>query len=92
MIQRGPKVLIRTLALLQMAWYIAIQHHHNPLSQHDIASYVYVTKFESHSFRLHSKFGVAFAQQESCWRSQQSASKSKLGQGAAKLWQFLLSW
>ncbi len=46
-----------------MAWYIAIQEHHNPLSQHGIASYV--TKFESHSFRLHSKLGVAFAQRES---------------------------
>ena len=36
-----------------MAWYIAIQDHHNPLSQHGIASYV--TKFESQSFRLHFK-------------------------------------
>ncbi len=71
-----------------MAWYIAIQEHHNPLSQHGIASYV--TKFESHSFRLHSKLGVAFAQRESCWRSQQSASvKVKVkGQGEAKLWHF----
>ncbi len=61
--------------MLEMAWYIAIQHHDNPLTQHGIASYV--TKFESKSFRLHSKIGVAFAQQESCWRSQQSASASK---------------
>ncbi len=36
---------------------IAIQDHHNPLSQHGIASYV--TKFESKSFRLHSNSGVA---------------------------------
>ena len=40
-----------------------IQDHHNPLSQHGIASYV--TKFESKSFRLRSNFGVAFAQRES---------------------------
>ncbi len=53
--------------MLEMAWYIAIQHHDNSVSQHGIASHV--TKFESHSFRLHSTFGVAFAQQESCWRS-----------------------
>ncbi len=45
------------------------------LSQHGIASYV--TKFESQSFRLHSKYGVAFAQRERCWRSQRSASASK---------------
>jgi len=57
-----------------MAKYIAIQDHHNPLSQHGIASYV--TKFESKSFRLHSSFGAAFAQRESCWCSQQSASAS----------------
>jgi len=40
-----------------MAKYIAIQDHHNPLSQHGIASYV--TKFESKSFGLRSNFGVA---------------------------------
>ncbi len=39
---------------------IAIHHHHNPLSQHGIASYV--TKFKSQSFRLHSKPGVACVQ------------------------------
>ena len=50
-----------------MAWYIAIHDHDNPVSQHGLASYV--TKFESQSFRLRSKVGVAFAQQESCWRS-----------------------
>jgi len=50
-----------------MAWYIAIQHHDNPVTQHGLASYV--TKFESQSFRLRSKFEVAFAEQESCWRS-----------------------
>ncbi len=69
---------------------VAIQDHDNPLSQHGIASYV--TKFESKSFRLHSNFGVAFAQRESCWRSQPSASASASvkvkGQGEAKLWQF----
>ena len=85
--------MIRTFALLEMGKYIAIQDHHNPLSQHGIASYV--TKFESKSFRLRSNFGVAFAQRESCWRSQQSASasvKSKSrGKGEAKLWQFFLS-
>ena len=37
-----------------MAKYIAMQDHHNPLSQHDIASYV--TKFESKSFRLRFEF------------------------------------
>ena len=66
--------------MLEMAKDIAIQDHHNPLSQHGVASYV--TKFESKSFRLRSKFGVAFAQRESCWRSQQSASASSQSQGA----------
>ncbi len=56
-----------------MAKYIAIQDHHNPLSQHSIASYV--TKFESKSFRLRSNFGVAFAQRESCWRSQSQGAR-----------------
>jgi len=70
-----------------MARCIAIQDHDNPVTQHGLASYV--TKFESQSFRLRSKFGVAFAQQESCWRSQQSASKSR-GKGMAKLWHFFL--
>ncbi len=51
---------------MEMAWYITIQDYDNPVSQHGIASYV--TKFESQSFRLSSKFGVAFAQPESCWR------------------------
>ncbi len=60
-----------------MAWYIAIHDHDKPVTQHGLASYV--TKFESQSFRLRSKVGVAFAQQESCWRSQQSASKSRGG-------------
>ncbi len=55
---------MRTFALLEMAKYIAIQDHHNPLSQHGIASYV--TKFESKSIRLRSNFGAAFAQRESC--------------------------
>ncbi len=50
-----------------MAWYIAIHDHDNPVTQHGLASYV--TKFESQSFRLRSKVGVVFAQQESCWRS-----------------------
>ena len=71
-----------------MSWYIAIQNYYDPVSQHGIASYV--TNFESQSLRLRSNFGVAFAQQESCWRSQQSAfaSKSKSrGKGMAKLWQ-----
>ncbi len=73
-IQWGPQVLIRTFALLEMAWYIAIHDHDISVTQHGLASYV--TKFESRSFRLRSKFGVAFAQQESCWRIQQSASAS----------------
>ncbi len=46
---------------------VAIQDHDNPVTQHGLASYV--TKFKSQSFRLRSKFGVAFAQQESWWRS-----------------------
>ncbi len=46
-----------------MARCIAIQDHDNPVTQHGLASHV--TKFESQSFRLRSKFGVAFAQQES---------------------------
>ena len=74
-VQWGPQVLIRTFALLEMAKYNAIQDHHNPSSQHGTASYV--TKFESKSFKLRSNFLVAFAQRESCWRSQQSASKSR---------------
>ena len=57
------------------AWHNAIQNYYNPVSQHGIASYV--IKFESQSFRLRSNFGVAFAQQESCWRSQQSAVSSQ---------------
>ena len=52
-----------------MAWYIAIHDHDISVTQHGLASYV--TKFESQSFRLRSKFGVAFAQQESCWRRSQ---------------------
>jgi len=83
-LQWGPWVLIRTFALLEMAWYIAIHDQDNPVTQHGLASYV--TKFE---IRLRSKFGVIFAQQESCWRSQQSASASKSrGKGKAKLWHF----
>ena len=66
----GPQVLIRTSALLKMAWYIAIHDHDNPVTQHGLAS-----KFESQSFTLRSKVGVAFAQQES--RSQQSAVSSQ---------------
>ncbi len=57
--------------MLEMAWYIAIHDHDISVTQHGLASYM--TKFESQSFRLRSKFGVAFAQQASCWRSQQSA-------------------
>ena len=48
----GP---IRTFALLEMAWYIAIQHHGNPASQHVTASYV--TKFESQSFTALKNWG-----------------------------------
>jgi len=54
-----------------MAWYIA---HDISVTQHGLASYV--TKFESQSFRLRSKFGVAFAQQ-SAVSSQQSAVSSQ---------------
>ena len=52
--------MIRTFALLEMAWYIAIHDHDNPMPQHGLENYV--TKFESHSFRLRSKLEVAFAQ------------------------------
>jgi len=55
-----------------MAWYIAIHDHDNPVTQHGLASYV--TKFESQSFRLRSKVGVAFAPAVS---SQQSAVSSQ---------------
>jgi hypothetical protein len=69
-----------TFALLEMAWYITIHDYDNSVTQHGLASHV--TKFASQSFRLRAKFGVAFAQQKSCWRSQQSASASKSkGQG-----------
>ena len=61
-----------------MAWYIAIHDHDISVTQYGLASYV--TKFESQSFRLRSKFGVAFAQQESCWRSQ-SQSQSQGARG-----------
>jgi len=37
-------------------------------------------------FRLHSKSGIAFAQQKSCWRSQQSATKSE-DKARANFWQ-----
>jgi len=75
-----------------MAKYIAIQDHHNPLSQHGIASYV--TKFESKSFRLRSNFGVAFASARKLL-AQSAVSvcvcvKVK-GQGEAKLWHFFWS-
>jgi len=60
-----------------MAWCIDIQHNDNPVTQHGLASYV--TKFESQSFRLGSKFGVAFAQQgrrsdpnQQQWQTQQA--------------------
>ena len=46
--------------------------HDNPVTQHGLASYV--TKFESQSFRLRSKVGVAFAPAVS---SQQSAVSSQ---------------
>jgi len=77
-----------------MAWYIAIQDHHNPLSQHGIASYV--TKFESQSFRFHSNFGVLCSARKLLAHSAVSVCvcvevKVK-GQGEAKLWQFILSW
>ncbi len=55
--------------------------------QHGIASYV--TKFESQSFRHHSKSGLAFAQRESCWRSQrelvsrQQSARKLLAQSAS---------
>ena len=67
--------------MLEMAWYVDIQHNDNPVTQHGLASYV--TKFESQSFRLRSKFGVAFAQQESCWRSQQQVKGQGEGQTLA---------
>ena len=51
--------------------------HDNPVTQHGLASYV--TKFESQSFRLRSKVGVAFAQQESCWRSQSQSQGARGG-------------
>jgi len=79
------------LAVTTTAWYIAIQYHDNPVSQHGTASYL--TEFKSQSFRRRSKIGVALAQQESCWRSQQSVSASKSrGKGRARLWQFFWSW
>jgi len=58
-----------------MAWYIAIHDCDKPVTQHALACYV--TKFESQSFRVRSKIGVAFAQQESCCSSQQSAVSSQ---------------
>jgi len=60
-----------------MAWYIAIHDHDVSVTQHGRASYM--TKFESQSFRLRSKFGVAFAQQESCWRSQSQGARAAFG-------------
>ena len=49
----------------------------------------YMTKFESQNFRICSKVGVAFAQLQSCWRRQQSASSSTSGgKQRAKLWQY----
>jgi len=83
----GPISLDKTIALLEMAWYIAIHDHDNPVTQHGLASHV--TKFESQSFRLRPKVGVAFAQQESCNQQSASASKSKSrGKGRARLWHF----
>ncbi len=64
-----------------MAWYIAIHDHDVSVTQHGRASYM--TKFESQSFRLRSKFGVAFAQQESCWRSQRLRRSQSQGARAA---------
>jgi len=73
-----------------MAKYIAIQDHHNPLSQHGIASYV--TKFESKSFRLRSNFGVALCSARKLLaQSAVSVCVKVKGQGEAKLWQFFLS-
>jgi len=70
--------------VLEMAKYIAIQDHHNPLSQHGIASYV--TKFEIKSFRLRSNSGVAFAQRESESASQrQRLSQSQGARGSQTL-------
>ena len=70
-----------------MAWYIDIQHNDNPVTQHGLASYV--TKFESQSFRLPLKLGVAFAQQESCWRSQRlRRSRSHGARGGPTLCNF----
>jgi len=58
-----------------MIVYFSIPMLNTRLTHHALACYV--TKFESQSFRLRFKNGLAFAQQESCWRSQQSASKSR---------------
>ena len=79
--------------MLEMAKYIAIQDHHNPLSQHGIASYV--TKFERKSFRLRSNFGVALcsarkllaqsAVSVSSQRLRQSQSQSEGARGSQTL-------
>ena len=58
-----------------MAKYIAVQDHHNPLSQHGIASYV--TKFESKSFRLCSNFGVALCSARKLLAQSKSKSRGK---------------
>ncbi len=70
--------------MLEMAWCIAIQDYDNPVSQHGVASYV--TKFESQSFRLHSKLGIAFGQQESCTSNQRLRRSQGEGQTLAFFW------
>jgi len=62
-----------------MAWYIAIQSHDTPASQHNIASYV--TKFESKSFRPRSKFGVAFCSARELLAQSKSRGKGKPNSG-----------
>ncbi len=69
----SPDQNICIAGALEMVWYIAIQDHHNLLSQHT------VTKFESQSFGPHFKNWGSLAQQESCWRSQQRRHRRSQG-------------
>jgi len=66
-LQLESYIQVYTYAQLYLVVCVSIPILHTKLTHHALACYV--TKFESQSFRLRSKNGVAFAQQESCWRS-----------------------
>jgi len=74
-----------------MVWYIAIQDHHNPLSQHGIASYM--TKVESQSFRFQFKnWGSLCSARELLAQSAVSDANEVKGHWEGQTLAFFWSW